>query len=446
MRWPFFGLLGLVAIGALVVLWQRDRVTDEAGVVWQVVPVERRDLVVSASATGLIEPLRAVEVKSKASGEIIDLRVETGDQVDRGTLLVQLDREDAENQLRQTQADLDAARARLQVAESRLRRAEELHKSELLSTEDLEAAVLEAADSKAQVIRSETNLRLAQERLRDTTVRAPITGTVVEKNVEGGQIITSSTANVGGGTTLLVMADLREVNVRTQVDETDIGRVRPGQEARVRVEAYPERTFLGIVEKIEPQAVVIQNVTTFSVLVRLKNEEGLLLPGMNADVEIVFAERPDVLTVPNEAVKASDELALAAMALGLDPQTVRERLGQGEGGASGRVSSRRGNLDRREGEGNFPSREMVPNPEAQGDREPGSSKPQPAVVFVQEGGSPRVQPVLIGARNWDESEVVSGLSEGMAVYLLPTGSLQAQREELLRRFRRFGGVPGMRRE
>jgi HlyD family secretion protein len=118
------------------------------------------------------------------------------------------------------------------------------------------------------------------------------------------------------------MANLDEMQVRTLVDETDMGQIKPGLTASVQVEAFPGQTFNGVVEKIEPQATVQQNVTMFPVIVRLDNRQGLLKPGMNAEVETLLVERPDVLVVPNNAVVLPQELAPAASVLGMDPEAV----------------------------------------------------------------------------------------------------------------------------
>ena len=149
------------------------------------------------------------------------------------------------------------------------------------------------------------------------TLRAPITGTIVERTVEQGQVVTG-TRDLTGGTVLMRMAALNEVQVRTLVDETDIGRLEPGLPAEITVEAYPDRTFRGSVLKIEPQAVVEQNVTMFAVLTRIQNEEDLLRPGMNSDVEVVIGQRQDVLSLPNSGVKTQQAAQQLVNALGIE--------------------------------------------------------------------------------------------------------------------------------
>jgi HlyD family secretion protein len=292
----------------------------------QTVPVERRDIVVDAEATGVVEPINVIEVKSKASGQIERMPVETGTRVKPGDLLVQVDTRDVRNQYNQALADLRAAQARVAVAAAQRKRSEDLFKQQIITAQELETAQLDFANAQAQVTRADASLDLAQQRLDDATVRAPLAGTIIEKTVSTGQVITSATGAFGGGTLLLKMADLSQVRVRALVNETDIGNIQPGQQATVTVDAYPDRPFRGSVEKIEPQAVVQQNVTMFPVLVAVSNREGLLMPGMNGEVSVLVERRDNVISVPNDAVRPPRDITAAAAALGLDPDSVRRQV------------------------------------------------------------------------------------------------------------------------
>ena len=302
----------------------------------QTVPVERRDIVVDAEATGVVEPINVIEVKSKASGQIERMPVETGTRVKPGDLLVQVDTRDVRNQYNQALADLRAAQARVAVAAAQRKRSEDLFKQQIITAQELETAQLDHANAQAQQTRADASLDLAQQRLEDATVRAPLAGTIIEKTVSTGQVITSATGAFGGGTLLLKMADLSQVRVRALVNETDIGNIQPGQQATVTVDAYPDRPFRGTVEKIEPQAVVQQNVTMFPVLVAVSNREGLLMPGMNGEVSVLVERRENVVSVPNDAVRPPRDITTAAAALGLDPDSVRRQVqAQFTGGPGG---------------------------------------------------------------------------------------------------------------
>jgi HlyD family secretion protein len=312
------------------------RSTEDPAVQIQTAPAERRDIIVDAEATGVVEPINVIEVKSKASGLITQMSVETGTEVKPGDLLVQVDTRDVKNQYDQSLADLKAAEARVEVVSAQRKRSDELFAQRIITAQEHEATTLDFANAQAQLVRSRASLDLAQQRLDDATVRAPVAGTIIEKTVSIGQVITSATGAFGGGTTLLKMADLGKVRVRALVNETDIGNVRAGLAATVTVDAYPERPFRGQVEKIEPQAVVEQSVTMFPVLVSIANEEGLLKPGMNGEVSILIDQRDGVISVPNDAVRSPREAALAAAALGLDPQEVARQLQSSMGARGGR--------------------------------------------------------------------------------------------------------------
>ncbi|HSL83477.1 MAG TPA: efflux RND transporter periplasmic adaptor subunit [Thermoanaerobaculia bacterium] len=404
-----------VLLVAAAGLWTLRRASqgEAAEPGYPVVQVERRDIEVVAEAAGLVEPVRVVEVKSNASGEVLTVTAETGDRVERGALLAEIDPRDVQSALDQAEADLESARVRLRTAEAEKRRAERLHRDGVLSEQEVEAAVEAEASARAALVRAETSVRLAREKRNDVTIRAPVAGTVLERGAEPGQIIASATANVSGGTTLFRMADLSEIQVRTKVDEVDIGRIRQGQEAQVTVEAYPGRTFVGAVARIEPQAVVEQNVTLFPVLVRLDNSEGLLRPGMNAEVTLEVASRPDAVAVPNAAVVTPRDAPALSRFLGAE--------GPGEAASRG-AGGRRG---RPEGA-----------PAA-----PGAGRP--GVVFVHGPAGVEARTVTLGLSDWEYTEVVEGVEPGEAVVVASVALMQQRQQDLSDRMRqRFGGPLG----
>lgn len=406
--------------------------------------VERRDLEIRAEASGQIEPVRIVEVKSKVSGELLRITVETGDEVKQGDLLASIDPRDVRNTYSQAAADMELARARLQTTQTQRRRAEELAKQGLLSTQDMENSRLEETNARAQLLKAQTNLELAKEKTGDVTIRAPISGTVIEKTVEQGQIIASASANVSGGTTLIKMADLATVRARALVDEVDIGRLQPGQEATVEVEAYPGRTFRGTVIKVEPQAVVEQNVTMFPVLVELSNPQRLLKPGMNAEVSVEVANREGVVAVPNGAVVSIRDAASAGAALGMDEEAVRDKMAalraQRRGGReAGGGSGGRGDGQR--------SGATAGGPGGSGGAMAAGGA-APGVVFVKGADGPEPKMVVFGLSDLDFTEVVRGIEPGTQVYLISVARLQKQQEQFTSRMREragggmFGGGAG----
>ena len=314
------GALGLLAVLAVAACDTPGPAEEAPGIT--TMPALRDDLRLVAEATGLMEPVRTVEVKSKASGEILRLHVDTGDQLEPGALLAEIDPRDVRNAFNQAEADLNVAVARVEISSAQLERSRLLLEAGVITEQEHESANLDYANAQANLVKANTNQDLAELRLSDVTIRAPMAGTIIQKSVEEGQVIQSASQNVSGGTTLFMMANLAEMQVRTLVDETDVGQISDGLTATVAVEAFPGRTFQGIVDKIEPQAEVQQNVTMFAVIVMIDNRGGLLKPGMNAEVEILVAERPDALLIPNNALVQFQEMAPAAMVLGMDPDAI----------------------------------------------------------------------------------------------------------------------------
>ncbi len=306
----------------------------EAVVVYRTVALDTRDIEVTAQAAGVIEPDTTVEVKSKASGEILQIVVQTGQRVDRGTMMVRIDQRIPRNSLLQSEASLEVARARLDNADAQKRRSEELYQTQSITQTEYEATLLDYANAKAGLIQAEVGVENDRIAMADTDILAPITGTIISKNVERGQVISSPTRDVAGGTVLLTMADLSLVQVRTLVDETDIGKIRPGLAATVTVASYPNQPFEGSVLKIEPMAVTQQNVTMFPVLIQIENSDGLLRPGMNAEVEVRIGRREGALAVPNNALRTERDVFSAAEVLGLTADEVRTQLAAGPAPAS----------------------------------------------------------------------------------------------------------------
>ncbi|MES1259750.1 MAG: efflux RND transporter periplasmic adaptor subunit, partial [Gemmatimonadota bacterium] len=294
--------------------------------VYQAVAAQKRDITVTAQASGAINADTVVQVKSKASGEILDVKVQTGDVVRRGTLMIQVDQRIPANQVATAKAALQVDSAQLSNAKAQLKRQQELFAARAVTQQELEAAQLAVAQANAAVVRDGINLDDAKIAMGDTEVRAPITGTIIEQAVQRGTVISSPTNSASGGTALLTMADLSNVQVKTWVDETDIGKLHPGMEANVTVAAFANRPFKGVVAKIEPQADTIQNVTMFPVLVNIDNKDGLLKPGMNADVKMAVGSRTGVLAIPNAALRTEKDVASAASVLGISSADLTQML------------------------------------------------------------------------------------------------------------------------
>ena len=247
---------------------------------------QTQKLELSIEASGIIEAISSVEIKSKASGEILFLGAEVGDFIDKGFVLGQIDQRTPTNILDQSKSDLDAAKVRLTNAESQYDRGKQLHKNGNISDKEFEDIQENFIQAKSTLVRTQVTFENAKIALDDTVVRSPVSGTIISRPVEVGQVISSPTSAVGGGTLLMTMADLSKVRVRALVDEIDVGKVSIGQSVSIKVAAYRDKEFFGVVAKVEPLARIEQNVTTFPVLIDINNDDNLLLLGMNTDVVI----------------------------------------------------------------------------------------------------------------------------------------------------------------
>ena len=281
-----------------------------------------KKLELSIEASGIIEAISSVEIKSKASGEVLFLGAEVGDFVDKGSILSQIDQRTPKNILDQVRSEFEASKVRLKNAESQFERGKELHSKGSISDKDFEDIQENFVQAKSTLVRTEVSFENAKIALDDTIVRSPVTGTVISRPVEVGQVISSPTSAVGGGTVLMTMADLSKVRVRALVDEIDVGKVSIGQTVSIKVAAYRDKEFFGTVAKVEPLAKIEQNVTTFPVLIDIDNDENLLLLGMNTDVVIEVMNKNVSLSAPSMSLRTRKDIYSAASILDIPKEKV----------------------------------------------------------------------------------------------------------------------------
>jgi HlyD family secretion protein len=365
----------------------------QTAVPYQRIPVEQRDIIVTATASGVIQPILTLSVKSKASGEILEMPVQTGDEVEKGKLLARIDPRIPQSNLSQAQASLDVARAQLDNALAQLKRSQALYQSQSITQAGYDSSQLGAATARSAVVTAQANLQTAKDAMADTHVSSPVTGMVLEVDAVLGTVISSPVNDVGGGTVILKIANLDTVQVSALVDETDVGKVQPGMTVTITVDAFPNRTFNGSVLKIEPQAQVTQNVTMFPVQVNILNPEHLLKPGMNTEVQIHIGQRQGVLAVPNAALRTPRDIASAASVLGLDSQTVQRQVASASGPAA--------------------------DP-------PAATSTSKYVVFASRNGQIVPVPITTGLTDQDYIEVVSGLTLNDTVLVLTSAPAKAK--------------------
>lgn len=304
--------------------------------------VERGTMTRSVVATGKIEPITKVEIKSKANGIIERLAVDVDHRVAAGQVLAELDKENLTARLREARANLEAARAALTAAEAQARkneieaeapdvafaksmhdRAISLSDQKLISQEALDQARTnhdqalnrqraaqsqllvsraKIEEARAQVAQAQAATERAEEELANSTIKAPIAGTVLTRDVEIGSPV-SSILNLGANATLVMtLGDIQQVFVRGKVDEADIGFVKLGMPARITTESFRDKTFTGKVTQISPIGVEKDNVTTFEIEVSIENPGQELKANMTANAEVILEERPDALIIPEAAV------------------------------------------------------------------------------------------------------------------------------------------------
>ena len=294
----------------------------------KLVAVEKGDIARSVVATGKIEPLSKVEVKSKASGIVKRIMVEAGDHVRNGQVLMELDREELQARQKEASATLlssQAALLRTQVEAQGpdlpflklgLERARRLYEQGLVATsivEDSEkayemglnkqhAAKANVSVNRAEVARAQAALERAQNDLRNATIFSSMDGLVLSRNVEVGDAVSSILVMGSDATNLMVLGDVGSVFVRGKVDEADVGKISVGQQARITVESFKDKKFAGKVTRIAPLGAEKDNVTTFEVKVSIENPSGELKANMSANAELIREEKKSVLLVPEAAV------------------------------------------------------------------------------------------------------------------------------------------------
>jgi HlyD family secretion protein len=331
-------VLVLVVAGVLIAATSGGTKIDPS----KLAKVDKGDLAKSVVATGKIEPITKVEIKSKASGIVKKLYVDYGDKIKKGQMLAELDRDEIRARVDQARAQLEAASASLSGTRADLERAkvdaegpdvpmlkraydraqgmakegvvsasalDDAEKNYVMSVnkQNVSKAQLQVFQAKigqaeGQVAQDRANLKQLEEQLSYTTIESPIDGIVLSRDVEIGDAVSSILVLGSSATLVMTLGDTSEVYVKGKVDESDIGKVYLGQPARIKVESFKDKTFTGKVTKISPMGVEKDNVTTFEVRVSINNPEGVLKAMMTANAEIILEEHKNVLQIPEGSI------------------------------------------------------------------------------------------------------------------------------------------------
>jgi HlyD family secretion protein len=305
-------VLVLVAIGAGAGAYYIKKGGPEPQVT--TLQITRGDVIDQVGATGTLQAVTTVQVGTQVSGIVQDLYADFNSIVKKGQVIARLDPSILQTQLQTAQANLVNAQANLERqkvaledAQTKLQRARELASRNLLPKADLDTAEVTAKQAEAQlkstdsqIVQAKAAVSKAQVDLDHTIITAPIDGIVISRNVDKGQTVASS---MQAPTLFVLAADLTKMQVNANIDESDVGRMRPGQMVHFRVDAYPTEQFTGTVQQVRLNPTTVQNVVTYSTLIDVPNPDLRLKPGMTANVNIEVARRTNVVRVPNAALR-----------------------------------------------------------------------------------------------------------------------------------------------
>jgi HlyD family secretion protein len=397
-------LLIMAAIGAGAYLYYVGRNGNEIQV--NTSPVTSGDVVDTVGATGALQAVTTVQVGSQVSGMVEYLGADFNAIVKKGQVIARLEPslfqaqvEQARANLNKSKADLERSRVALDDAQTKYARAKELTARSLLPQSDLDAAKV-AVDlakatlqsSQATVEQSQATLNQNLVNLEHTIITAPIDGIVTSRNVDVGQTVAAS---LQSPTLFIIAADLTKMQVNANIDEADVGRIRPRQHVTFRVDAYPTEMFDGTVVQIRLQPVVVQNVTTYGTVIDVPNRDLKLKPGMTANVRVEIARRSEVLRVPNAALRfrpTTDMFATLNQSVPSEAQFAGPRGQDGpgsRGGVGGRQNSNMTNAPARAASSQGAPSQGTPTPAAPPEHRVGASAQSPQSADAQSGGSSR---------------------------------------------------------
>lgn len=401
-RWLYL-LLALIALGGGYAAWQWYT-ADPTAVVFNTVPAARDDLTVTVSATGTLQPLVQVDISSELSGVMRTVFVDENQHVKKGEVLGELDTTRISAQVDGAKANALAAEAKIEDAkttlkesEATLARSQKLSKTGMVTDQQLETAMATRDRAAAAVKMAEANLATAQAELKQretdlekSRIYAPIDGIVLTRSVDPGQTVASS---LQAPVLFVIAADLTKMELKAAIDEADIGGVKPGQQARFTVDAFPDRAFDALIRDISYASVTTDGVVTYNAQLDVDNAELLLRPGMTATVSVVTRQAKDVITVP-------------AAAFRFRPPVVEKSRGWS-------LQSL-----------------FMPRMPRGGSREQGpQSTDGSRTLYVLKDGRPMPVKVKTGSTDGEKTEIVSGLAAGDQVVIgigLPPEQQQAR--------------------
>lgn len=296
---PRYIILAVLALVTATFFFLKLTSGRKPELIYKTAKVDRGGIKSFVSAIGNVTPIVTIDVKPEVSGTVKEVYVDFNSKVKTQDKLLQIDSKQYEIKLSEARAELNKAKAQAAVFLSLYESNEELYKKNLISREEFEQSRLKYLEALALVESSNTALSIATSNLSATTVRSPIDGVILSRNAHVGQTVSPLQPQP----LFVVSANTSQVRVVASVSEADIGRVKEGQHAYFTVDAYRDKNFEGIVQQVRNQPTVSNNVVTYDVVIVVNNTDGLLKPGMTADVRVLVAERSNVLRVPRSALR-----------------------------------------------------------------------------------------------------------------------------------------------
>ena len=303
-----------VAVGVIILAgtgWFYKRANGSEAPVYRTATIQRGSVKPTVSATGTLSAVKTIQVGTQVSGQVAAIYVDFNDHVRKGQLLASIDPALQNQAVEEAQAQLERALATMEQAQGDYARNKQLFDWKIITASEFSAVQSNFSVQKATVKSARIALERARQNLAYTKIYAPIDGVIVERNVDVGQTVA---ANFSTPQIFLIANDLSDMQILALVDESDIGAIRTGQPVEFTVQAYPSRTFTGMVQQVRLQSKTQDNVVNYTAVVGVKNTTGKLLPGMTATVQFLTGDAENVLVVPNSALRIRPTPAMLAQA------------------------------------------------------------------------------------------------------------------------------------
>jgi len=292
----YIGLLVIIVVAIFVV--PRFFGDDGPSVVYVTAKVDKNNITSQITSSGTINPLKTIEVGSQVAGYAKNIFVDYNSEVKKGAPLIEIDPSRLQTELRRAQADNKKAAADFNLTSSVYHTNKDLYEKRLISKEELDDSKSKYLSASAALEQSKATIEITESNLNNTTIRSPIDGIVLSRNINTGENVTPN-----GKPLFLISQELSNMKIDTNVSEADIGKIKKDQIAFFTVDAFPNETFDGTVSQIRNDPITNNNVVTYNVVVSIKNDDNKLKPGMTADVKIIVAEKTDVKRIPTSALR-----------------------------------------------------------------------------------------------------------------------------------------------